>query len=303
MDPRLPPLNALRTFVMAARTGSFIKAADELGVTPAAVSRSIRSLEDYLGFGLFHRMHRQISLTHEGQSYFDDLGDIFDRIAQATEDLIARRTDRPLILCAYPSFIVSWLIPRWSRHMQSNPDVQLRVVTTLRHTISFDSKGIDLAVLSDCAEYPGCISTKLFETNLVPVCRPNYLPPDTLIRDVEDWQDALLHCDTRPNDWARWSKANGISVDTTRGQWFENATMMYEAAMSGLGIAIGIEELLSREFASNRIAVAFRDTVKTTCPFYVIRPTATETHPFFPPFMAWLENECTLPVDVAGRRR
>lgn len=291
MDPRLPPLNAVRTFVMAARTGSFVKAANELSVTPAAVSRSIRSLEDFLGCGLFHRMHRQTSLTREGQIYFESLADIFDRIALATQALVEQRADRPLVICAYPSFIISWLVPRWSRYLQTHPDVQLRIVTTLSHDIPFETKGIDLAILSDSVDDPRYISTRLFETTLVPVCRPDYLPPETLTGDVADWQNALLHCDTRPGDWERWSKANGVPVDTTRGQWFENASMMYEAAMSGLGIAIGIEELLSREFASNRLARAFRDNVDIICPFCVIRPATTDSHPFFSTFINWLQNE------------
>ncbi|MCQ0971006.1 LysR substrate-binding domain-containing protein [Paracoccus sp. TK19116] len=291
MDPRLPPLNALRTFVMAARTGSFVKAASELSVTPAAVSRSIRSLEDFLGCSLFHRMHRKTSLTHEGRIYFESLADIFDRIALATQGLVGQRADRPLVICAYPSFIVSWLVPRWSRYLQTHPDVQLRIVTTLSHDVSFETKNIDLAILSDSVDDPRYISTSLFETTLIPVCRPDYLPPGTLTGDIEDWQSALLHCDTRPGDWDRWSKANGVFVDTTRGQWFENASMMYEAAMSGLGIAIGIKDLLSREFSSNRLAAAFRDNVEIVCRFCVIRPATTETHPFFPTFMKWLQNE------------
>lgn len=291
MDPKLPPLNALRTFVMAAQTGSFVSAANELSVTPAAVSRSIKSLEDYLGCSLFHRMHRQISLTHEGRNYADSLADVFDEISLATHNLVGKNADRPLVICAYPSFIVSWLVPRWSRYLQSHPGAQLRIVTTLSHEIHFEQKGIDLAILSDSLEDQRYISSRLFETNLVPVCRPDYLPPNTLISDVVDWQNALLHCETRPKDWERWSNANGIHVDTKRGQWFENASMMYEAAMSGLGIAIGIEALLDREFSSNRLAHAFSDNKAIVCPFSVIRPKATETHPLFPTFMSWLQQE------------
>jgi len=291
MDPKLPPLNALRTFVTAARTGSFVRAAADLGVTPAAVSRSIRSLEDYVGCKLFHRMHRQVLLTHEGQVYVDSLGDIFDRITTATQSLMKQPVDRPLVVCAYPSFIVSWLVPRWSRYQQTHSDVQLRMVTTLSHDIAFEAKGIDLAILSDSRADPRYVSTPLFETHLVPVCRPDYLPPETLSGDVADWQDALLHCDTRPNDWERWSKANGVPLDTRRGQWFENAPMMYEAAMSGLGLAIGIEELLSREFASNRLVVAFRDNIEIACSYCAVRPPQTDAHPFFPTFREWLQSQ------------
>lgn len=291
MDPRLPPLNALRTFVMAARTRSFAKAAEELSVTPAAISRSIRSLEDYVGCALFRRMHRWVELTPEGQHYFDDLDDVFDKITLATQNLMAQRADRPLVVCAYPSFIVNWLVPRWSRQLQSNTDVRVKMVTTLSHDIDFEAAGIDMALLTDRSEYAGCISSKLFSATLVPICRPDYLPPGTKTHDVEEWQSALLHSETRPQDWDRWSKANDVALDTSQGPSFENAPMMYEAAMSGLGIGIGIKEVLSRDFATNRLAIAFPDNVETTCPFYLIRPPATEKHPFFKPFVDWLLHE------------
>lgn len=291
MDPRLPPLNALRTFVAAARTGSFAKAAEELSVTPAAVSRSIRSLEEYLGLHLFRRMNRWIELTPEGKKYFEELDDIFDRITLSTQNLKAQLADRPLVVCAYPSFIVNWLVPRWSRHMQSKTDIQLKMVTTLSHDIDFEGSGINLALLTDRSEYPGCISTKLFSATLVPICRPDYLPPGTTTQDVDEWKGALLHSETRPNDWERWAKANDICLDTKQGVRFENAPMMYEAAMSGLGIGIGIKEVLNREFATQRLTIAFPDNVETSCPFYLIRPLATEKHPFFRRFVDWLANE------------
>lgn len=291
MDPRLPPLNALRTFVVAARTRSFAKSAEELSVTPAAISRSIRSLEEYLGFPLFRRLHRWVELTPEGQQYFENLDDVFDRITLATQNVMALRADRPLVVCAYPSFIVKWLVPRWSKQLQANTKIQIKMVTTLSHDIDFEAAGIDVALLTDRSRYDGCISTKLFSATLVPICRPDYLPPDMTARDVEEWQSALLHSETRPNDWSRWSEANGIPIDCKRGVWFENAPMMYEAAMSGLGIGIGIKEVLRRDFTTGRLSIAFPDSVDASCPFYVIRPPATERHPFFSPFLDWLDRE------------
>lgn len=291
MDPRLPPLNALRTFVIASRTRSFGKAAEELSVTPAAVSRSIRSIEEYLGCSLFRRTHRSVELTPQGQQYCNDLDRVFDQITLATQNLMAQRAGRPLVVCAFPSFIVNWLVPRWSRQLQSNTSIQVKMVTTLSHDINFEAAGIDVALLTDRPEFAGCISTKLFMATLVPICRPDYLPPGTTARDVSEWQSALLHSETRPNDWDHWSEANGIPLDTSQGVRFENAPMMYEAAMSGLGIGIGIKEVLNRDFATQRLAVAFPDNVETACPFYLIRPPATEKHPFFRPFMDWLTHE------------
>lgn len=132
MALRIPPLNSLRTFVMAARKGSFLEAANELHITPAAVSRSIRSLEDHLGFPLFHRSHRQVRLTDEGERYLRELGDVFERITLATQNLVAERTKRPLVVCSYPSFMIDWLIPRWSRVHKSDPRIELKFLRVQR---------------------------------------------------------------------------------------------------------------------------------------------------------------------------
>lgn len=297
MDPRLPPLNALRSFVVAARTGSFLKAAEELRVTPAAISRSIRSLEEYLGCPLFRRMHRHVALTAQGQFYFDGLHEIFDRIVAVTQRVMAQHGERQLVVCAYPSFIVNWLVPRWSRHLQTGSEVQLKMVTTMSHDVRFETEGIDVAILTDRPQYPRCISSRLFSATLVPVCHPGFLPPGTTTRDLPDWQDALLHSETRPQDWERWSRANGVALDTSRGQRFENAPMMYEAAVSGLGIGIGIREVLSRDLALRRLVIAFPDNVETHCSFYVIRPPVTESLPSFRLFLDWLEREVAVNPD------
>jgi LysR family glycine cleavage system transcriptional activator len=297
MDPRLPPLNALRTFVVTARVGSFNEAASELFVTPAAVSRSIKSLEDHLGCVLFHRSHRQITLTKDGQYYLTHLGDVFDQIALATQNLAAQRAHRPLVVCAFPSFIINWLIPRWSNFARGSSNLELKLVTTHTHDVDFEKSGVDAAILTDRAEYGSRTSEKLFVANLVPVCCPNYLPAGTLACDDDEWGNSLLHSETRPNDWQRWAKANSNTrLDPFRGQRFESSKLMYEAAIAGGGIAIGLEEMLQREFRAGALTLALPESKPAPCPFYLIRPASTETHLFFQPFREWLMSEVNKPV-------
>lgn len=289
---RLPPLNALRTFVVAARVGSFNKAAEELCVTPAAVSRSIRSLESYLGCPLFYRTHRQISLSKEGQYYLSHLGSVFDQISLATQNLIAHRAKRPLTVCAYPSLIINWLIPRWARFARESPAFELKLVTTHTHDVDFERASIDAAILSDRADYGKCVCEPLFVARLVPVCSPNYLPPGTRAIDADEWGSSLLHSETRPHDWHRWAVANKIAnFDPYRGLRFESSKLMYEAAISGIGIAIGIQEVLERELSSGALKIPFDDNVAAPCAFYLIRPASTEAHPYFPAFREWLFGE------------
>ncbi|HRO10865.1 LysR family transcriptional regulator [Amaricoccus sp.] len=291
MATRSPPLSSVRTFVVAARAGSFMKAADELCVTPAAVSRSVRALEDHLGCQLFHRGHRQVELTEDGRFYLREIGDAFERIALATQNLAARRTRRPLVVCAYPSFTIDWLIPRWSSQQLREKTFDLRFVTTHTHDVDF-SGDIDVAILTDRAVYQKNVCEKLFIADLVPVCSPNYLPPGTSAEDVEEWADGLLISDTRPNDWARWAEANGVrNFDPFRGRRFESSPLMYQAAIAGMGIGIGIREVLLREFATGSLINPFPETVPAPCPFYLIRPPSTESHPDFAAFRAWIRRE------------
>jgi LysR family glycine cleavage system transcriptional activator len=290
MATRYPPLSSVRSFVAAARAGSFMKAADELCVTPAAVSRSVRALEDHLGCQLFHRGHRQVELTDDGQFYLRELGDAFERIALATHNLMARRIKRPLVVCAFPSFTIDWLIPRWSSQQLRDNSFDLRFVTTHTHDVDFSQ--IDVAILTDRATYQNNTCEKLFTARLMPVCSPTYLPPGTTADDVEEWADGLLISETRPNDWARWAETNGRrNFDPFLGRRYESSPLMYQAAIAGMGVGIGIREVLFREFAVGSLVNPFPETQPVPCPFYLIRPASTETHPDFAAFRAWIRKE------------
>lgn len=296
MAQRLPPLNGLRTFIAAARSCSFTQAAEELFVTPAAVSRSIRSLEDHLGCTLFHRLHREVALTKEGQFYFESLSDIFDRMAEATQNLIAQRQKRPLVVCGYPSLMMKWLVPRWSQHYQEDSGIELSIVTTLTHNVEFEKNKVDAALLTDSPEYRNCVSEKLFTSDLIPVCKPGFLPDGATAANLELWQDKLLHSETRPHDWARWAAVNPVGkFEPYRGKRFESSNLMYEAAMTGLGIAIGVRDVLTRELASGALVIPFPETKPAQCPIYLIRPEVTEMHPHFAGFRQWLVEQATHP--------
>ncbi|MBB5220375.1 LysR family glycine cleavage system transcriptional activator [Amaricoccus macauensis] len=292
MVTRLPPLTSVRTFVTAARAGSFLKAADELCVTPAAVSRSVRALEDHLGCMLFDRGHRQIKLTEDGQFYLRELGDAFERIALATQNLAARRMKRPLAVCAFPSFIIDWLIPRWSSQQLRENSFDIRFVTTHTHDVDFSGE-IDVAILTDREVYHNNRCEKLFTASLVPVCSSNYLAPGTMAADVEEWTDGLLISETRPNDWARWQQANGGQwrFDPFSGRRFESSPLLYQAAIAGMGIGIGIREILVREFATGSLIEPFPEMVPAPCPFYMIWPASTDGHPDFAAFRQWIRRE------------
>jgi alkanesulfonate monooxygenase SsuD/methylene tetrahydromethanopterin reductase-like flavin-dependent oxidoreductase (luciferase family) len=134
---------------------------------------------------------------------------------------------------------------------------------------------------------------KLFTASLVPVCSANYLPPGTMAADVEEWADGLLISETRPNDWARWQEANGerFAFDPFKGRRFESSPLLYQAAIAGMGIGIGIREILFREFATGSLIQPFPETVPAPCPFYMIWPAGTDAHPDFAAFREWIRKE------------
>lgn len=174
MNARLPNLNVLRTFVVAARSNSFVKAADELCVTPAAVSRSIKLLEEQVGCSLFYRLHRKVSLTREGHLYAERLTNIFGEISSATELIAAERQTRPILVCAYPTTIINWLIPSWSKLLPFDPAFSLKLVSTHHANIDFKSQHLDVAIVTKPIDQPELQNAPLFTGHLVAVCSPDF---------------------------------------------------------------------------------------------------------------------------------
>ncbi|MCB9993570.1 MAG: LysR family transcriptional regulator [Hyphomicrobiaceae bacterium] len=292
MARKLPPLSGLRTFVVAARTCSFAEAAEELCLTPAAVSRSIRSLEDFLGCSLFHRLHREVTLTEQGHYYFGALEGVFDQISAATQELLVEREESPLVVCAFPSFMTRWLIPRLASFRKDKYAFDLRLITTLTHRIDFERNNVDVAILTDSPEYSGCSSEEIFTTELVPVCRPGLLPNGLRPNEASEWKKLLLHSDTRPNDWSRWASRNVTTeFDPSAGQHFESSNLMYEAAISGLGIGIGLKDTLTRELQTGALTPAFPGSRPAECPVFLVRPATTDRRPGFRKFRNWIMKE------------
>ncbi|AUN94447.1 MAG: LysR family transcriptional regulator [Azoarcus sp.] len=292
MVVRLPPLYALRTFMIAAHSASFARAAEELCVTPAAISRGIKSLEDCVGVRLFNRTHRRVELTAEGRRYFEELGDVFERMALATQNVTARQSHRALRVCAYPSFVMNWLIPRWCTYDNRAFDVYF--LTTMSHDVNFEHGEIDAAVLSDRADYPGCRSDLLFTAHLIPVCSPALLGGGAPLQKIKDLDRVvMLHSDTRPNDWQYWLAANAAEVltDEREGLRFESSNLMYEAAKAGVGVAIGIREVVQRDLATGSLVIPFGHARFAPCPYYLIYPDDREPHPALVPFRNWVIAE------------
>jgi len=299
MARSLPPLNSLRAFEAAARHLSFTKAAEELSVTPAAISHQIKALEEFLGVVLFRRLTRALRLTDAGQAAFPKVREGFDKLAEAVEILRAEEEGKVLTVSVEPSFGAKWLVPRLDRFRVAHPDLDIRIDATDR-LADFQGDNVDVALRYGKGNYPGLLVDKLFGVEMVPVCSPGLLDgPQPLQRPQDLAHHTLLHLDwileeqTSPS-WRMWLLAAGVSeVDATRGPRFNMDSMMVQAAIEGQGVALAMTVLVGGDLAAGRLVMPFDLSVcdPLNFAFYVVSPTQTAEIPKVAAFRTWVLSE------------
>lgn len=269
---RLPPLNAIRTFEAAARHGSFLKAAAELHVTPGAVSRLVKSLEEYLDVELFNRSHRSIRLTEEGRLYSGAVTQALRQLELATEHLVLNNSQNVVRICCHPTFAVHWLIPRYADFQAAHPDCQL----DLRTTLTPESEDVDaydfvvrIAHESGETQVDRIASVRLVDVVTFPVCAPSLVAQHGPFECAEDLRGhQMIHAALRPNDWNRWLESAGFAViDRPRGPVFETLALAYNAAISGAGIAIGVHAFVENDLRAGRLVRLYTHTRQSASGF------------------------------------
>jgi LysR family transcriptional regulator, glycine cleavage system transcriptional activator len=236
----LPPLNALRAFEAAARHLSFKEAAMELCVTQGAVSRHVQRLEAFLGIRLFLRQHRQVVLTRAGTAYAREAHEALQHIARATADITASTNDAVLRIKLPPTCAVRWLMPRLDRFHEIHPDIAVQIITS-HGDVDFAQETIDAAIQYGCASEADVIVEHLIREELVPVCSSRLAMRGRGITAPADLRrQVLLKSALRGEDWPRWFETAGLPRDfETEGEIvLENASLTYEAAAKGLGVAL-----------------------------------------------------------------
>jgi LysR family glycine cleavage system transcriptional activator len=297
MKSRLPPLNALRAFEAAARHGSFAKAADELSVTPAAVSQQIRLLEEDLGATLFRRLPRGLVVGEAAKRALPELGKAFAHLARAVEDLRGGSLAGPLIVSVIPSFATRWLVPRLSGFIEAYPEIELTVRSELR-SVDFAREEVDLGIRYGKGIYPGLDTRLLLTEEVFPVCAPSLLVGRHPLRRLEDLRHhTLLHdrCLTGEEPslyWRHWLRDAGITgIDADRGPGFTDATIMIEATLRGMGVALGRSGLCADDLAAGRLVRPFTASRPADYSYYVVTPEGHAGSPRVAAFLAWLEAE------------
>ena len=267
----LPPLNALRAFEAAARRLSFTRAAEELGVTQAAISHQVKVLEEDLGFRLFRRLNNGLLLTEKGEAYLPSVRQAFDVLCEATDAVQGHSGSQVLTLSVLPNFALRWLVPRLAEFQRRNPVIDVRLLTAYRST-EFLREDIDAAIRLG-ADWPDLNADRLFGSDMFPVCSPMLVAERPLREPADLARHLLLHVYGALDDWPLWLEAAGASdIASDRGPSFDSYALALEAAAHGCGVAMARSAFVQDDLASGRLIAPFALPVKRSEAWYFLWP-------------------------------
>jgi len=292
MPLRLPPLSSLRYFDAAGRHQSFKRAAAELNVTPSAISHGIVGLEQALGIELFIREPNRLLLTPEGADYLSYVSEAFSLIAIGTQRLPNNRAHRTIAVSCAPTLASRWLLPRLRHFRDRWPEVNVAVDTSHRQ-VGFPVDGFDFAIRMSRAPAAGAAWSRLFGEQLVPVCSPAYR--DTLIDEkgnVDLRRATLIHVDAASEDWQAWLDRAGMNdIESSGGLRFDAIQLAFEAAVMGLGVALGRRPLVDRELAARALVAIGPDAVAAETAYWLVSAEGADRRPDLADFKRWLLKE------------
>lgn len=312
----LLPLNALHAFVVAARHLSFSKAADQLHVTPAAVSQQIRTLEEALGVQLFHRLNRGLALTDAGQAGLAKLQIGFDNIHQAVEQMRNDGAVSDLNIWTAPSFASKWLMPRMHRFIERHSSIDLRLSgsaalidsNTTAPSLSAETlkaHNIDVAIRFGSGNYPGCDVRQLMDVVAIPLCSPALLRADAklpLRQPADLCRHTLLH-DESPYEgrpaWASWFAAAGMAGEVAaHNLYFNSVSLALSAAIAGQGVVLTLEQMAQDDMSKGHLVPLFERPLEVSHAYHLVTLPGAAEDARVQAFCDWLFSE----VEMAGNR-
>lgn len=293
MVHRLPPLTALRAFEAAARHMSFAKAAEELFVTPAALSYQIKQLEQHLGTPLFRRLNRAVELTDAGRTLKPGVAEAFDSLHQATAAVERLRNDTDLTVTAGPAFTSKWLAPRLFRFANAHPEIELRFVASLK-LMDFERDGVDAAIRYGSGDDAGMFSQFLADEWASPVCTPAIAAQIAETGSIADLP--ILHDESAEQlnpdaGWEAWGNAAGQQRDWVHGIHFTNTDHVIDAALEGGGLALGRIVLVERYLEQGRLEMPFKTGLRLGAKYRFVCPEGSEANPRLQMLLAWISEE------------
>lgn len=297
MSRRMPPLNALKAFEAAARLLSFTLAAQELNVTQAAISHQVRTLEEYLGATLFDRSYQRLALTEAGRSFLPSLTQAFDLVAKGYQDLTCESRQLKLNIKAPSSFSVQWLMPKLAQYQAMHPNIAINL-SAQDNDFDFFPQAFDVEIrylfeadVTDTAgTQGGAQKTLLFKEQIFPVCSPTLLKAgETLISAADFARHSLLHINFYPEDWQMWFTHIGLEdAISDTGHRFDQSVLTLEAAVQGLGIAMGRTPIVDQKLASGQLIAPFKERLQSSGGYWLIVKADIQSRPHVQQFRQWL---------------
>jgi LysR family glycine cleavage system transcriptional activator len=268
----LPSTSMLSAFDAAARTGSFTAASAELQLTQGAISRQVSALENQLEVALFNRTGKTIELTEEGKTYAEEIHRALQAIRNASLTAMTSPMTGILNLAILPTFGTRWLMPRFPSFLAANPDITVNFVTRLS-PFDFRSENLHAAIHYGSPDWPDTQSTFLMEEEVFPVCSPTFLADHPSDCPGQLSQLPLLQLASRAGAWERWFESFDIEPPVARGMVFEQLSIIAQAAVAGLGVALLPRFLIQSELERGELVVIVDRALQDSAGYYLVTPT------------------------------
>jgi LysR family glycine cleavage system transcriptional activator len=291
-----PPLKAVRYFEAAARHLSFSRAAEELSVTHSAISHQIKALEAWLGVPLFERGTRQVALTEAGRRFLPPVRSGLLQIAEAARDVSTATKGGPIVVSVLPSVAAKWMVPKLHDFRARHPDIDVRISATSRVETIGDGD-IDIAIRFGRGNWSGVTAELLLANDLFPVCSPKLPTADKPLTEPRDLLQYPLLSDSdwsgaNYDFWRDWLMAAGIEDARYRpGLTFNVSNLLMQAAVDGLGVAMGNTMLAGEDLRQGRLIRPFDLTVWPDSGFYVVYAKSALQRPKIKAFRDWLFDQ------------
>jgi LysR family glycine cleavage system transcriptional activator len=291
MRRKIPSTHWLTAFEAAARHQSYTKAADELALTQSAVCRQIGALEDFVGVRLFRRSSRGVALTEAGQRYSQLVAKRLAEVEQDTVELMSSGGEGGVLeIAVVPTFGTRWLVSRLPGFIARHPGVRIHLSAQSRPFL-FDGTGFDAAIYAGESQWPGTDGVFLLRENLAAVCKPGLVGRKTL-READWRRQTLLQQSTRPFVWRHWFSAQGMQVEgDMSGSRFELFSMLIEAAIHGLGIALVPRFLIEDELRRGLLVEVGGQFYWSDLSYYLVHPEGKGDNAALMAFRQWLQGE------------
>ena len=297
MSGHFPPLSALRAVEAAARHMSFSQAADELHVTPAAISHQIHALEQDLGVKLFHRMNRSIELTVSARVLLPGLSEAFAGIQSSVRRLRAHNDTGTLTVTASPSFAAKWLVLRLHRFQEQCFEVDVRISAT-DNVVDLTKGDFDIAIRYGAGHYPGLEVELLLKNEVFPACSPQLLAKSPALSTPDDLplhdliHDQAIERDPLVPTWPMWLKAAGVkNIPAATGLSFNNMHLALDAAIAGQGIVLAYSTIAAADLAAGRLVRLFSLALPDQFAYYIVTAPGALDRPKVRAFRDWLRCE------------